>query len=416
MVSSDTRIERHLTQSVLEALKDTPVVYVQGARQTGKSTLVQAIAKGPHPASYYSLDAATVLASAKGDAEGFVAGLEGPAVIDEVQRAPDLALAIKSAVDKNRTPGQFLLTGSAHVMALPRVADSLAGRVELHTLWPFSQGEIEGNRVSFSERAFAGKGAQTRGQKDMKEGELLERVLMGGYPEAQLRKKADWRGAWFESYITTILQRDVRDISNIDLAEVPKLLALLASRTCSLVNYAEIARLLTMPQSTLKRYRALLEATFLVRVLPACSSNLGKRLTKSPKLLLTDTGLLAHVLGLDRPRVAQDRTLLGHVLENFVAMELLKQLTWSNAGLQLFHFRTSAGQEVDLVIEDRSGGLIGIEVKAGARVEGKDFSGLHLLAELSGERFRHGFVLHTGDSVVPFGKNLHALPIQYLWR
>ena len=197
---------------------------------------------------------------------------------------------------------------------------------------------------------------------------------------------------------------------------MPKLLALLASRACSLVNYADIARSLTMPQSTLKRYMALLEATFLVRLLPAWSSNLGKRLVKSPKFILSDTGLLAHLLGMDRTRVKHDRTLYGHVLENFVAMELIKQLSWSAVGLQLFHFRTSSGQEVDFVIEDRSGGLIGIEVKAGAKIESKDLSGLRLLAELAGKRFRQGFILHLGDAPVPFGKNLHALPIQYLWR
>ena len=410
-------IERHLTECVLEALKDTPVVYIQGARQTGKSTLVQAIAKGTHPARYYSLDAAAVLAAAEGDAEGFVAGLKGPVVIDEVQRAPGLALAIKSAVDKDRTPGRFLLTGSANVMTLPRVADSLAGRVELHTLWPFSQGELEGKRVSFADRAFLGHGIEPGSPKGMKDDELLGRVLIGGYPEAQSRKKTDRRGAWFESYITTILQRDVRDISNIEnLAEVPKLLALLASRTCSLVNYADIARSLAVPQSTLKRYMALLQATYLVRLLPAWSSNLGKRLIKSPKLLLGDTGLLAHLLGLDRARAERERTLFGHVLENFVAMELVKQMTWSKTRCQLFHFRTTAGQEVDLVLEAPSGELIGSEVKAGTNVQAKDLVGLRLLAELTGKRFRHGFVLHTGDSVVPFGKNLHALPIQTLWR
>jgi len=410
-------IERHLTGSVLEALHDTPVVYIQGARQTGKSTLVQAIAKGAHPAPYYSLDSAAVMVAAQGDPEGFLAGLDGPVVVDEVQRAPGLALAIKSSVDKDRTPGRFLLTGSANVMALPHVADSLAGRVELHTLWPFSEGEIEENRVSFADRALMGKGTEPDERKKMTERELQDRIFIGGYPEMQSRKKAQRRGAWFESYITTILQRDVRDISNIEnLAGVPKLLALLASRACSLVNYAEIARSLTMPQSTLKRYMALLEMTFLVRLLPAWSSNLGKRLIKSPKLVLTDTGLLSHMLSLDRARATQDRTLFGHVLENFAAMELIKQLTWSRTRFQLFHFRTTTGQEVDLVLEDPSGGLIGIEVKAGAKIEHKDFSGLRLLAELTGKRFRHGFVFHTGDSVVPFGKNLHALPIQYLWR
>ncbi len=409
--------KRHLTQRVLAALKDTPVVYIQGARQTGKSTLVQAIAAGPHPAPYYSLDAAAVLAAAESDPEGFVTGLKGPVVIDEVQRAPGLSLAIKSAVDKERTPGRFLLTGSANVLALPRVADSLAGRIELHTLWPFSQGELEGNRLSFADRAFAGRAIEPGHRKIIKEAELLERVLIGGYPESQLRKSADRRRAWFESYITTILQRDVRDIANIEnLTEMPKLLTILASRTCSLVNYADIARSLTRPQSTLKRYLALLEATFLVQRLPAWSANIGKRLIKSPKLLLADTGMLCHVLGLDPVRAKQDRTLFGHVLENFVAMELVKQLTWSTAACQIFHFRTTAGQEVDLVIEDRSGNILGIEVKAGAKVEARDFSGLRLLAELAGERFKQGVVLHTGDSIVPFGENLHAIPIEYLWN
>ncbi len=409
-------IERHLTQTVLTTLKDTPVVYIQGARQTGKSTLVQSIAQGPHPAPYYSLDSAAVLAAAQSDPEGFVAGLEGPAVIDEVQRVPELALAIKSAVDKNRTPGRFLLTGSSNVMALPRVTDSLAGRVELYTLWPFSQGELDGTRLSFVERAFTGSVIEPHKREGMTEDGLIERVLIGGYPEARSREKADRRGAWFESYIMTILQRDIRDISNIEnLAEIPRLLALLASRTCSLVNYSDIAQSLSRPQTTLKRYMALLQATFLTRLLPAWSSNLGKRLVKSPKIVLADTGLLAHMLGLDMARVKKDRTLWGHVLENFVVMELVKQLTWSKHGFQLFHFRTTAGKEVDLVIEDRAGNIVGIEVKAGAKVEGKDFSGLRLLGELAGERFRHGFVLHTGDSLVPFGKSLHALPMEYLW-
>ncbi len=409
-------IQRHLTERLLAALHDTPVIYLQGARQTGKSTLVQEIARHSHPAPYYTLDSAAVLAAAQSDPEGFVAGLSGPAVIDEVQRAPALTLAIKAAVDKDRTSGRFLLTGSASVMNLPRIAESLAGRMEHHTLWPFSQGEMEGRDSAFADRAFAGEVVRAASQ-GITEAELLDRMLIGGYPEAQTRKRPDRRAAWFESYITTILQRDVRDISNIEhLAEVPKLLALLASRVCSLVNFSDIARALTMSQSTLKRYMALLEATFLVRLLPAWSSNLGKRLIKSPKLVLTDTGLLTHMLGLDRERAVFDRVLFGHVLENFVAMELVKQLTWSLGRFELFHFRTTSGQEVDLVLENSAGELVGVEVKAGAKVEGKDFAGLRLLAELTGERFRRGIVLYTGENVVPFARNLHALPVSSVWR
>jgi predicted AAA+ superfamily ATPase len=251
----------------------------------------------------------------------------------------------------------------------------------------------------------------------MAESELRQRVLVGGYPEARTREKPDRRGAWFESYVTTILQRDVRDISNIEhLAEVPRLLALLASRACSLLNFADIARSLTLPQSTLKRYLALLEATFLVRLIPSWSANLGKRLIKSPKLVLTDTGLLSHLLGLDRERAALERNQFGHVLENFVAMEIVKQLTWSRGRFELFHFRTTSGQEVDLVLENAAGDLVGIEVKAAAKVERKDFAGLRLLAELAGTRFRRGMVLYTGENSVPFAANLHAMPISSLWR
>lgn len=410
-------IHRHLTPRVLDALSDTPVVYIQGARQTGKSTLVQAIARGPRPAAYYSLDSATVLSATQGDPDGFIAGLPGPAVIDEVQRAPGLALAIKAAVDAKRTPGRFLLTGSASALALPRVADSLAGRMELLTLWPFSQGELEGIAGSFPDRVFADPWQPPDGRQANGADALPDRLLRGGYPDVLGRKNATRRDAWFESYLATILQRDVRDITNIEnLGEVPRLLALLASRSCSLINYADLARSLAIPQSTLKRYMALLETTFLVRRLPAWSANLGSRLIKSPKLLLSDTGLLSHLLGLDQTRLANDRTLMGHVLENFVAMEVVKQLGWSKGRFQLFHFRAAAGHEVDLLLEDSAGNLVGIEIKAGAKVEKKDFAGLRFLAELTGKRFRRGLVLYAGDSAVPFGNDLHAVPVSWLWK
>lgn len=409
-------IERFLQPRLVSALGDTPIIYLQGARQTGKSTLVQRLSAETAPAPYLTLDSAAVLAAVESDPEGFIAGFTGPVMIDEVQRAPGLTLAIKAAVDKHRAPGRFLLTGSANVLALPQIADSLAGRMELHTLWPFSQGELEGQASSFVDRAFAGDwfGSSVAA---MKETELRDRILLGGYPEAQTRKQTDRRGAWFESYITTLLQRDVRDISNIErVTDVPKLLALLASRVCALMNFADLARSLAIPQTTLKRYLAILEAMFLVRQLPAWSANLGKRLIKSPKIILTDTGLLTHALGLDRERLGQDRTLFGHILENFVAMEVVKQLSWSRGHFDLFHFRTTAGQEVDLVLENRAGELVGIEVKASAKVDGKDFGGLRLLEELCPQRFQRGFVFYTGETIVPFGRNLHAVPIANLWR
>ena len=408
-------LSRHATRRLLDGLRDTPVVYLQGARQTGKSTLVRAIARQHHPATYLTLDTAAVFAAAAEDPERFVMGLDRPVVIDEAQRVPALALAVKAVVDTDRRPGQFLLTGSASVMSLPKLSESLAGRMERHTLWPFSQGELSDVRETFVDRVFSAKLLTPEAAPDM-ERSLIDWLCKGGYPEIQARKSPARREAWFDSYIDSILQRDVRDLANIErLSEIPRLLALLASRVAQPVNFADLARTLAIPQTTLKRYMALMETTFLVRLLPAWFSNIGKRLAKAPKLLLVDTGLLTHLLEANANRLRRDRTLLGHVLENFAAMELIKQLGWSDRRCRLFHFRTESGAEVDLVLEDRAGRLVGIEVKCAASLQKQDFRGLETLAELSGRRFVRGVLLYTGATAVPFGKNLHALPLPQLW-
>ena len=405
---------RHAAAQLLEALDDTPVVYLQGARQTGKSTLAKVIAE-QRSASYQTLDTAAVLAAATDDPDGFVAGLPRPAVVDEAQRAPALAVAIKAAVDADRRPGQFLLTGSAGVMALPRLAESLAGRMELHTLWPLSQGEIEGAREAFVDRLFEAE-LPSAAKASSAEAEMVDRLCAGGYPEARGRRPGRRRSAWFDAYIDAILQRDVRELANIErLLDMPRLLGLLATRAGQLVNHADLARALGLPQTTLKRYLALLETTFLVRRLPAWFANIGKRLTKASKLMLVDTGLLAHLLEADAARLRRDRTLLGHVLENFVAMEVAKQLGWCRRRCRLFHFRTEAGAEVDLVIEDRSGRLVGVEVKSTASLRAQHFAGLRALAEVAGDRFVRGVVVYLGAEVVPFGPALHGLPLAEVW-
>ena len=405
---------RHAAAQLLEALDDTPVVYLQGARQTGKSTLAKALAE-QRSASYRTLDTAAVLAAATDDPDSFVAGLPRPAVVDEAQRAPALAVAIKAAVDADRRPGQFLLTGSAGVMALPRLAESLAGRMELHTLWPLSQGEIEGVREAFVDRLFEAE-LPSAAKASSAEAEIVDRLCAGGYPEARGRRPGRRRSAWFDAYIDAILQRDVRELANIErLLDMPRLLGLLATRAGQLVNHADLARALGLPQTTLKRYLALLETTFLVRRLPAWFANIGKRLTKASKLMLVDTGLLAHLLEADAARLRRDRTLLGHVLENFVAMEVAKQLGWCRRRCRLFHFRTEAGAEVDLVIEDRSGRLVGVEVKSTASLRAQHFAGLRALAEVAGDRFVRGVVVYLGAEVVPFGPALHGLPLAEVW-
>lgn len=409
-------IHRHLSEGLLKALADTPVVFLAGARQTGKSTLAQHLANGPHPARYLSLDDVAVQAAAQRDSAGFVAGLVGDVVLDEVQRAPELLLAIKAEVDRDRRPGRFLLTGSANVLLLPRVAESLTGRIEVYTLWPFSQGEVAGMREGFIDGLF-GQHLPSGLAEPLSRAALIERVVRGGYPEIGRRTSAERRSAWFQSYVATLLQRDVRDLAAIEgLAQLPQVLALLAARTGGHVSMADLSRTAGIPQTTLKRYVALLEALFLVRRLPAWSSNLTSRLLKSSKVYVTDSGLACDLLGLDEERLTADAERLGPMLEAFVHNELVKQAGWIQAMVRLFHFQAHNGREVDFVIEDRGGRCVAVEVKATASLTGRHVAGIEAFAALAGERFHRGVVLYTGREVVPFAANIHALPVSALWQ
>jgi len=398
---------------VLAALADTPVVLLHGARQAGKSTLAQVIAAEAHPARYLTLDDPATLTAARGDAAGFILGLEGKVVIDEVQRAPELLIAIKAAVDRGRQPGRFLLTGSANILLLPQLSESLAGRMEILTLWPLSQGEIEGEDKNFVNRVFAPR--LILPADGISRADLVQRIVMGGYPEVVLRRPPR-RAAWFRSYITTILQRDVRDIMQIErLDEMPRLLAVLAGRTGTLLNVADLSRTLGIPQTTLHRYLTLLQATFLIQLVPAWTANVRKRLLKTPKIILADTGLAAHLGGMDGRGLMSNAELWGAFLEAFVAMELLKQMTWSKIRPTLYHFRTAKGEGVDLVLEAPSGELVAVEVKAAAALGADDFRGLRTLAAIAGRRFKRGVLLYLGAQALPFGQNLYAFPIPSLW-
>ena len=267
--------QRNIEHSLRLALADTPVVLLIGARQTGKSTLALRLAKDLS-AQYLTLDDATVLAAATADPQGFVSSSQGMLVIDEVQKAPDLFPAIKMDVDAHRRPGRFFLTGSANVLMLPKLAESLAGRMEIVTLWPLSQGEILDRRERFIASVFSERLPQLERHGEEPR-DLLQHLTVGGYPEVVGRASERRRQAWFASYVTTILQRDVRDLANIDgLREMPRLLALLAARTGGLLSISELSRASGVPHTTLKRYLSLLEATFLVTTLPAWSANVGK--------------------------------------------------------------------------------------------------------------------------------------------
>ena len=407
--------KRHITRNLVEALGDTPVVFLRGARQSGKSALVQELARSSFNAAYYTLDNAATLSAAGSDPVGFIAGLPKPVIIDEVQRVPGLFLAIKEDVDAHRSPGRYLLTGSANVMVMPRVADSLAGRMAVITLWPLSQGEIEGVEENFIDAVFNSDLSAIRHQS-LKIQSLWDRLAAGGFPEPMQRSSVKRRASWFDSYLVSMVQRDLRDLSQIrDITVLPKLLRLLAARSATLFNQSEISRSSGVANSTLSRYLAVLEATFLIHMLPAWSANLGKRLTRSPKLFISDTGVACHLLDVVPDRFSSHLELAGRLFENFVVSEILKQVSWAASQVTVYHFRSPAGREVDVVLEDRAGAMVGIEIKLTASPTAGTFSGLKALQELAGKRFRAGILLYTGKDMVPFGKKLAAIPVSALW-
>lgn len=402
---------RFIERRVREALADTRVVLLCGPRQSGKTTLARHIAGNTIP--FVTLDDATVFESVSADPVGFVRSLDR-AVIDEVQRVPGLILAIKTAVDADPRPGKFLLTGSADLMTLPRVADSLAGRMGIARLLPLAQAELRGTPVSFLQQAFAGE-PPTAGTPIIGD-ELMETVLAGGYPEALTRSTWRRRRDWHLDYVEAIIQRDVHDFASIEqLDAMPKLLRVLAEHSGQLVNYSGFGAPLGMNHVTARKYAAILENLFLVHTLPPWYTNALKRISKSPKLHFLDAGLLAALRGIAPDRLRRDRTPFGAILETFVLGELLKLAGWAEDRYGFSHFRDKDGNEVDIVIEDGSGQIVGIEVKASATVSNRDFSGLRRLAAATGERFASGLVLHDHDRTLPFGPRMAAVPVSALW-
>lgn len=416
---------RGIARRLQESLADTPVVLLNGPRQSGKTTLVRQFATDQRP--YLSLDDATTAAAARQDPQGFIRRLDG-AVIDEVQRVPELLLAIKLAVDERRRPGRFLLTGSADVMALPRVADSLAGRVEVLSLLPLAACELAGTPSAWLDALFAALAAETRPPSPLPDqaatevGEALEqRVLAGGYPEALQRSSASRRQAWARSYLTAILQRDVRDIADVEkLQALPQLLAALAQVCGQLCNYTQLGARIGLDGKTVSRYLTILEQLFLVRRVPAWPGNGLARIVKTPKVQFLDSGLLSHLLGLKAARVASDRTAFGPVLECFAYGELLRLASWADDSYDLMMYRDKDQLEVDVVIANSLGSLVGVEVKAKASLQRRDAAGLNHLAKQSGDRFLGGVILYDGIQSLPMGsvagRPIWALPLASLWH
>ena len=410
-----TYLPRHLRGAVEAALADTPVVCLLGPRQCGKSTLSRHCEPGRR---YVSLDDGAYLDLALADPQGFVDDLPEQVAIDEVQRAPELSLAIKRSVDANRKPGRFLLTGSANLLQLPRLSDSLAGRMECLYLHPLTESEIRRSPGNFLKEFLAGNlKPKITASGTPRPSELPGLLVAGGYPES-IQRDPERADRWRRNYVKSVVERDIGDIAHVkDASDLTRLLAFLESRNAQLLNHSAISQALGHSRATVDRYLTLLERLFLIRLLPAWHSNRSKRLVKTPKLHFVDSGLAATLGELDAGRWNEERPRFGHLLESFVLQQFIAMADCLPRPPQFYHYRDRDKIEVDIVIE--SGRKIwGVEVKAAASVNRDDAKGLRKLAEIAGDAFQGGIVFYDGTAILPLDRqlNLYAVPISKLWE
>jgi predicted AAA+ superfamily ATPase len=404
---------RNVFSKLEKSLDRARVVLLNGARQVGKTTMAQEFVK-KNDFSYMTFDDELVYLAAKKNPAGFISQIKKPVVLDEVQRVPEIFLEIKKDVDKNSGAGRYLLTGSANPLLIPRLGDSLAGRMEIIDLFPLSQGEINNNKERFIDAVFNRWKLKTS-IKVISKNDLYKRILKGGYPYVQAFDEEGCE-AWMRSYLSLLLQKDIKDLAQIEkLTELPNLLKILALRASNILNVAEVARDSKICAKTLHRYIALLETIFIINLASPWSTNISSRFIKSPKLYLIDSGLLSYLLDTNLNKALENSTHMGRIFENFVVGELKKQKTWNKTIVNMYHFRVSSGQEVDIVLEDRSGNIVGIEVKSSERVIDQDFNGLKFLKERVKDKFIVGIVLYTGQLCSPVDKDLYVLSINSLW-
>lgn len=407
-------LERSLQYKIAQALDDTPVVCLLGPRQCGKSTLA---ARMEPSRLLVSLDDAAYYKLAQEDPQGFLAGLPDKITIDEVQRAPGLTLAIKRSVDHNRRPGRYLLTGSANLLQLPTLADSLAGRMETLQLHPLTESEKAGAQGRFLQTWLTGElRPKLAGSRPPAPSALPARLLAGGYPEACRRSPLRAQD-WLRQYLQSIIERDIQDVAKVkDGADLAKLMELLAERSATLLNISELASTLKRARITVENHLAILEKLFLVRQLPAWHQNATKRAVKTPKVHLCDSGLAAALMHLEAEDWLTERPRFGRLLESFIVQQLIAQAGWSHSSLRFWHYRDKDKNEVDCVLT-RGNKVWGVEIKLSQSVSQSDAKGLQRLAEYTKGNFQSGIVFYDGEDILPMGDSRFlAVPISKLWE
>ncbi len=417
-IGSVSNFARNVLPRLNQALDDTPVVSIQGARQTGKSTLANHIAQ-LRGAPVFTMDDDDIRSAALADPTGFIESAGGGLfVIDEVQRAPGLILPIKASVDRDRRPGRFLLTGSADLMRIPGAQDSLAGRAETIPLAPLSQGELSNTHDDFAGQVFNARPDDLVGwSTEFSRETLIAAITTGGYPESVARSPTR-RGRWLTEYAERLLRRDLRDLGHVSSERLGSALRLIAANQSGELVTAHLARHLSVAESTAATYVDLLRSLYLIEAIPAWSRSRTNRLVRKPKLFVTDSGLCARLNQLSEADLRSPLGVnhLGGLLEGFVAAELTRQASWSEIDYTISHFRESGGPEVDLVLTGPAGAVIGIEVKATATVTDKHFSGLRRLRDRIGSDFQLGIVLHTGERAWSYGEGMIGMPVSALWE
>ena len=427
---------RYSQRRLIETLEDSPVVLIHGPRQCGKTTLAQfmcapehlpsgkrAVSRYSHPVGagtfdgyeYVTFDDRGVREIAKDDPVGFVARLPERVILDEVQYAPEIFSAIKMEVDRDRVPGRFIMTGSANVLLVPALSDSLAGRMQIVQLYPLAQCELERRASGFLDALFE-HGFNVR-RTERLGAEIAERIVSGGYPAALARASGRRRSSWYRDHVNIQIKKDINELARISMLDsLPKLMTLASERTANLFNASDLSSPFHLSRTTIRDYLRLLEMIFLLERLPPWYSNRQSRLVKTPKLHIGDTGIACALMGITAASLYENRPLLGQLLETFVFHELQRQASWHDDFMSFYHYREKNGPEVDIVIERGALHVAGIEVKASGTVTKSDFRGLRKLQKVAADRFVAGVVLYDGDISIGFGDGLYAVPLRMLWE